>query len=68
VNETVKYPNVKCVLTEVDGNAMVIIGTVRSALRRAGVPREEIEAFSDEATSGDYDKVIQTCMRWVNVS
>jgi hypothetical protein len=34
-------------------------------LRRAGVPQEEIDQYFAEATSGDYDYLLQTTMRWV---
>ena len=61
----VKYPHVKFSLSESDGNAFMIIGGVRKAMRRAGVPNEEIEAFSKEASSGDYDHVLQTVMKTV---
>lgn len=63
----IKYPNIVVQLSGLDGNAAVLIGTVRRALVRQGVPADEVTAFSTEATSGDYDNVIQTCMRWVNV-
>jgi len=36
------------------------------ALRRGGVPPEEVKVFMAEATSGDYDKLLQTVMEWVN--
>lgn len=62
-----KYPDVEVQLSGEDGNAMSIIVRVRKALRRADVPTEEIEAFSKEAMSGDYDNVLQTAMKWVNV-
>ena len=64
----VKYPNVSVQLSGEDGNAMMIIGRVRKALRRAGVKDAELDAFSEEAMSGDYDNVLQTAMRWVDVS
>jgi hypothetical protein len=64
----VKYPNVKVQLSNQDGNAMSIIARVRRALRRADVPNDEVEQFSREAMSGDYDNVIQTAMKWVDVS
>ena len=62
-----KYPHVEVQLSDRDGNAFSIIGRVRLALRRAGVDADEVEAFSQEAMSGDYDHVIQTCMKWVEV-
>jgi hypothetical protein len=63
----VKYPNVTVKLTGQDGNAFMIIGSVQRELRRAKVPPEEVTKFRDEATSGDYNNVLRTCMAWVNI-
>ena len=64
-----KYPDIEVELVNnVDGNSLAIVGAVKKALRRNGVPREEIKQFTDEALSGDYNKVLQTCMAWVDVS
>ena len=62
-----KYPNIKAKLIGQDGNAFAIIGTVQRELRRGGVSDDEINKFVTEATSGDYDNVIQTALRWVSV-
>ncbi len=62
-----KYPEIQVKLVGEDGNAFAIIGAVRKALRRGGVGPEEVSAFSDEATSGDYDNVLATAMAWVDV-
>ncbi len=64
----VKYPDVEVQLTGEDGNAFFIIGRVQRALRAAGVDSDEIAAFQTEATSGDYNNVLATAMRWVNVA
>ena len=64
----VKYPNVKVKLVGEDGNAFAILGRVSKALRRAGVPGDEVSAFFAEATQGDYDSLLRTCMSWVDVS
>ncbi len=64
----VKYPNIEVQLSDQDGNAMSIIGRTIKALRRGGVSREERTAFTAEATSGNYDHVLQTVMRWVETS
>ena len=45
-----------------DGNAWFIIGRARKSARRAGWTPDEVQAFVDEATSGDYDHVLQTVM------
>ena len=62
---TVKYPHIKVNLSGEDGNAFFIIGGVRKAMRRAGVPEIEIDHFSHECKSGDYDHLLQTVMKTV---
>jgi hypothetical protein len=32
------------------------------------VPDSEVAEFTKEATSGDYDNLLQTCMRWIHVA
>lgn len=64
----VRYPDIEVDLTERDGNAFAILGAVSKALRRAGVSEEERKEFKKEATSGDYDHLLLTAMRWVEVS
>ena len=54
-------------LSNEDGNAFVIIGKVRKALKRAG-RNDLVEPFTNEAKSGDYDNVLQTAMKYVNVT
>jgi hypothetical protein len=61
-----KYSHVHVRLLGQDGNAFLILGQVSAALRKAGVPQEEIEDFLSEATSGDYDHMLQTVMRTVD--
>ena len=63
-----KYPDIQVKLSGEDGNAMSIIARVRQALRRGKVSFLEQKAFVDEATSGDYDNVLVTAMRWVDVT
>lgn len=64
--EGVKHPDIFVPLVGEDGNAFSILGRVRSALRRGGVPQDEIAKFTEEATSGDYNHLLQTVMRWVD--
>jgi hypothetical protein len=63
----VKHPEVKVKLVGKDGNAFSILGRVMKAMRRARLPREEVNAFTAEATSGDYDHLLRTVMEWVDV-
>jgi hypothetical protein len=51
-----------------DGNAFAIIATCTKAARRAGWTWQEIADFQGEALSGDYDHVLQTAMKWFDVS
>jgi hypothetical protein len=51
-----------------DGNAFSIMGAVTKAMRRAGVSREEQDQYFKEATAGDYNQLLVTTMKWVNVS
>lgn len=64
----VRYPHVKVDLVGSDGNAFAVLGTVTRAMRRAGVPKDERDAFVSEATAGDYDHLLQTVLRYVEVS
>lgn len=63
-----KYPNIKVKLSGSDGNAFAIMARVRQALSKAKVPKKEIDLFIKEATSGDYDNLLQVCMSYVEVS
>ena len=63
-----KYPYVTVSLSDTDGNGFLIMAAVVRALRLAGVSDDEIAAFRKQATSGNYDHLIQTCMDWVNVA
>lgn len=46
-----------------DGNAFSIIAAGAKELKRQG-RRDEIAAYTAESTSGDYDNVIATLLRW----
>lgn len=61
------YPKIEVLLVGENGNAFNIIGKVRQALRRNGVDEKEVEEFTTQATSGDYDNVLATAMKYVEV-
>jgi hypothetical protein len=63
-----RYPDVKVRLSGSDGNAFAVLGRCRTQARRAGVGADEIQAFFTEAMAGDYNALLQTCMRWFDVS
>jgi hypothetical protein len=62
----VKYPDVHVRLVGEDGNAFSILARCTKAMRRAGLPKSEIDAFLKECTSGDYNHLLATCLAWVN--
>ena len=64
----IKFPKVRVKLVGADGNAFAILGRVTGAMRKAGCTLEEIKAFQAEATSGDYDHLLQTVMQTVETS
>jgi len=63
-----KYPTIEVQLTGEDGNAFAIIGRVSKAMRRAGLTKEQVDEYQEESTSGDYDNVLMTAMRYVTVN
>ena len=62
-----KYPEIRVKLVGGDGNAFAVLGSVVRAMRAAKLPEDEIKQFRDEAMSGDYDRLLQTCIKWVEV-
>jgi len=58
------YPELVVTLLGEDGNAFSLLGIMGREMRRYGVPQELRDKFFEEATSGDYDHMIQTFMRW----
>ena len=63
----VLYPDVSVKLVGEDGNAFAIMGRVSRAMRLAKISSTIIKEFTNEAMSGDYDNVLQTCMKYVKV-
>jgi hypothetical protein len=71
-----KYPGCTVELSGTSAHAVTIFRTVRRELiwhlRDEGMSWTEAEeigdAFQEEATSGDYDNVLITCMRWVTIT
>jgi hypothetical protein len=50
-----------------DGNAFSIMGNVKRALKRASADKEYIDEYLKEATSGDYNHLLNVSMQYVNV-
>ena len=67
--EKEKYPltDVTVRLIGEDGNAFSILGRIRMALSKAGYDKEFIDKFTAEATSDDYNHLIATACKYVNV-
>lgn len=62
-----KYPNVKVHLVGENGNAFNIMGLVARALREAGVPKAEVARYMKESMAGDYNDLLMTAIKWVDV-
>ena len=63
----IKYPDIQVQLTGNNANAYAIMGAVSKALKRNGVPKEEVDAYLAESKSGDYDNLLRVAMQWVDV-
>lgn len=59
-----KYPDITVKLIGQDSNAFNILGICRRAMIKNRLPQSEIDAFMQEATSGNYDDLLATCMDW----
>ena len=55
--------DIKLKLVGEDGNAFAVMGRARQALRRNG-RSDLIEAFTKECTSGDYNNLLATCLKY----
>ncbi len=58
------YPQGKVQLIGEDGNAFSILARCKRAAAKAKLTPEEWAKFYEEATSGGYDHLLQTCMKW----
>lgn len=59
-----KYPEIKVKLVGEDGNAYAILARCRKAMRKANIDAEVQENFLKEATSGNYNHLLITVMKW----
>jgi len=50
-----------------NGNAFFIFGKALKAARQAGWTEDEIKQFQKEATSGEYNNLLQTCRKYFEV-
>jgi hypothetical protein len=63
-----KFKHVVVPLRGVNGNTLVIVGTVKKALQRAGANSTELALFVGDALSGDYEHMWKTVLEWVSIS
>lgn len=66
----VKYPDVVVDLGNLsgpEGNAFAVMGNVQRAMRAAGKSHEEVEAYMNEAMSGDYNNLLSVTRKTVSV-
>ncbi len=62
------HPEVSVELSGADGNAFMVLGKCTKAAKRVGIRQDEIDRFREEAMAGDHDHLLQTCMKWFDVS
>ena len=48
------------------GNAFYILGAARKAWREAGIAKDVIDGYVNEATSGDYDNLLEVVKRYLD--
>ncbi|PSH65301.1 hypothetical protein [Phyllobacterium sophorae] len=61
------YPKVKVDLTQSTDYPLAMLSKVLVKLREANVPSSMIEQIGSEALSGDYEKVLTTCRKYVDI-
>ena len=51
-----------------DGNAYALMGYVKEWLKNEGADKDLIKAFVAEATSSDYDNLLETCEKYTDIA
>jgi len=64
-NDTIT--GIKVRLIGEDGNAFFILGKVTKEMRRKGCGKSIVDAYYKEATSGDYNHLLATTMKYVEI-
>jgi hypothetical protein len=62
-----KYPRVKVQLTGPHSGFYPTVAAVQAAMRRAGLPLQELSNFCEDAAESKDDNLLRTCLRWVEV-
>lgn len=60
-------PTVNLDLVGIDGNAMVILASFSRQAKKCGWTKEEIKEVVREAKSGDYDHLLQTIIKHIDL-
>jgi len=55
-------------LTGEDGNAFSILGLTKRALKKAGNSQAVVDAYMEQATSGDYNHLLAVTMQFADVA
>ena len=66
-NDAPERPRPTVKLVGADGNAFMVMGLAFRALREAGWSKEERLAFQAEAKGGDYQHLLRTVMKYLEV-
>ena len=53
-------------LVGVDGNAFSVMGYVRSAMKRAKMTSQDIDAYTKDATSSDYNHLLVVSCKMID--
>jgi len=68
VKDLTKLPRPVVKLVGEDGNAFSILGRASKEMRVVGWKKDEIDQFMNEATSGDYDHLLRTVIKYCDES
>jgi len=64
---TLSYEKPKVKLIGNDGNAFFILGQVKKAMKKAGASEDELVQYVQEATTGDYNHLLQVSMEYIDI-
>jgi hypothetical protein len=48
-----------------EGNAFVVLAKMRRVLESAGASKNDIDDFMEDATTNNYDHLLEVCREWV---
>lgn len=66
--EDLEQANPSLELTGQNGHALAIAGICRRKAREYGCSKEALEELQNEMLSGDYNQVLQTAMKYFDVT